>query len=220
MGDRSKTVNLWVGKKILELRTEKGLTQLDVAKKVNKGDSTVRMWELGRSEPDNETLIILADFFGVSVDYLLGRSDKRPATAQLSSYADHIPIEDLEMYPIPLLGEVVAGIPIEAQQNLEGYIYISFRPKEEYFALRVHGDSMKDAGIFDRSIVICHKQETAENGDVVVAMLNGEETVKRYKVHGNSVFLMPANSDFMPIPVTPEDEFMILGKVVESRMSH
>lgn len=206
--------------KLKELRKQKDVNQSEVAKFIGISQNTYSYWENGKVKIDNESLQKLADYFGVTIDYLLGRNEKRPTPEQFSSSTDHIPIEDLEMYPIPLLGEVVAGIPIEAQQNLEGYIYISFRPKEEYFALRVHGDSMKDAGIFDRSIVICHKQETAENGDVVVAMLNGEETVKRYKVHGNSVFLMPANSDFMPIPVTPEDEFMILGKVVESRMSH
>lgn len=121
-------------------------------------------------------------------------------------------------YLIPLLGSVVAGVPIESQQNLEGYIYISHRPAEEYFALRVHGDSMKNAGIFDKSVLVCHKQETAENGEIVVAMLNGEQTVKRYKVHGNNIFLMPENPDYLPIPVTPSDELIILGKVVEIRV--
>lgn len=122
-------------------------------------------------------------------------------------------------YLIPLLGSVVAGVPIEAQQNLEGYIYISYRPAEEYFALRVHGDSMKNVGILDKSVLICHKQEIAESGEIVVAMLNGEQTVKRYKVHGNNIFLMPENPDYLPIPVTPTDELLILGKVVEVRFA-
>lgn len=121
-------------------------------------------------------------------------------------------------YLVPLLGSVVAGVPIEAQQNLEAYIYISHRPAEEYFALRVHGDSMKNAGIMDKSVLVCHKQEIAENGEIVVAMLNGEQTVKRYKVHGNNIFLMPENPDYLPIPVTPTDELLILGKVVEIRV--
>ena len=121
-------------------------------------------------------------------------------------------------YLVPLLGSVVAGVPIESQQNIDAYIYISHRPAEEYFALRVHGDSMKNVGIFDKSVLVCHKQETAENGEIVVAMLNGEQTVKRYKVHGNNIFLMPENPDYLPIPVTPTDELLILGKVVEIRV--
>lgn len=130
-----------------------------------------------------------------------------------------LPIVEIDdLYPIPILGTVVAGVPIEAQENLEGYIYISYRPKEEYFALRVHGESMKNAGIPNRSIVICHKQETADSGDIVVAMLNGEDTVKRLKIIGNSMFLFPENNDFEPIPITENDELLILGKVVEVRI--
>jgi transcriptional regulator with XRE-family HTH domain len=75
MGDRSKFVNSYVGKRIKILRETKGLSQKELGTIVNKGDSTVRMWELGNSEPDNSTLIILANYFNVSVDYLLGRSD-------------------------------------------------------------------------------------------------------------------------------------------------
>lgn len=128
-------------------------------------------------------------------------------------------VELNDMYPVPLLGSVVAGVPIEAQEDLEGYIYISFRPKEEYFALRVHGDSMINAGIQDGSILVVHKQETAENGEVVVAMLNGEQTVKRLKILGETTFLWPENPAYDPILVTAKDSFIILGRVVEVRFS-
>lgn len=121
-------------------------------------------------------------------------------------------------FAIPLLGSVVAGVPIETQPDLEGYIYISHRPAEEYFALRVHGDSMQNAGIPDKCIVVCHKQETAENGEIVVAMVNGEETVKRYKVYDNNIYLMPENPSFAPIPIKEKDELIIFGKVIEVRI--
>ena len=130
---------------------------------------------------------------------------------------DEVEIDD--MYPIPLLGRVVAGKPLEEQENLEGYVYVNYRPKEEYFAVRVHGDSMINAGILDKSIIICHKQETAENGDIIVAMLNGEQTVKRFKMNGNTCFLKPENPNYDPIFVTENDEFIILGKVVEMRFA-
>lgn len=207
MGNRSKNINLHFSKILKNLRINNHLTQAQVGKIVNKGESTVRMWELRGSEPDYETINLLANYFNVSVDYLLGREQK--------PLLDEVELND--KYPIPLLGSVVAGVPIESQQDLEGYVYISYRPAEEYFALRVHGDSMKNAGITDKCIIICHKQETAESGEIVVAMLNGEQTVKRYKVHGNSIFLMPENPEFLPIPVTPTDDFLILGKVVEYR---
>ena len=73
MGDRSKITNPFFGKILKQLRTDRGLTQSDIGKVVNKGDSTVRMWELRSSEPDYETIVILANYFGVTVDYLLGR---------------------------------------------------------------------------------------------------------------------------------------------------
>lgn len=123
-----------------------------------------------------------------------------------------------DLFPIPLLGAVVAGVPIEAQENLEGYIYISYRPKEEYFALRVHGQSMKNVGIFDKSVVVCHKQENAESGEIVVAMLNGEQTVKRLRLIDKRIVLMPENPDFDPIFISEKDELIILGKVIEVRM--
>ncbi len=144
-----------------------------------------------------------------AIEKALGLNKPSPALK------DEVELNDI--YPIPLLGSVVAGIPIEAQEDLEGYIYVAWRPKEEYFALRVHGDSMNNIGINDKSVIVCHKQETAENGEVVVAMLNGEQTVKRYKLHGDSVFLIPENNDFLPIPVTTKDTLIILGKVVEIR---
>ena len=198
------------GEILKELRKKKGLTQVQFAEIFNISKGTIAMWEINRRQPDKDTLSALADYFKVSVDYLLGREEKSPVLMDEVDLDDH--------YAVPLLGSVVAGIPIEAQENLEGYIYISYRPKEEYFALRVHGESMRNAGIFDGSVVVCHKQETAENGEIVVAMLNGEQTVKRFKLLRNNVVLMPENPDYDPIFVTERDELLILGKVMEVRV--
>ncbi len=162
-------------------------------------------------------------------DFFRGASENpRIDTVQAIEFALNIKKHNPEMLEevvfnddslIPLLGSVVAGVPIESQEDLECYISYNQRPAEEYFALRVHGDSMKNIGIQDKSIIICHKQETAENGEIVVAMLNKEQTVKRYKIHNDSIFLMPENPDYLPIPITPKDELLILGKVVEVRIT-
>lgn len=191
---------------------------MKLCKILNISQPSLSAYEVGLYEPDTETLKKIADYFNVSIDYLLGRElPVYHADNSLKFNLDEVELQDY--YPVPLLGRVVAGVPIEAQENLEGYIYVSFRPSEEYFALRVHGDSMKNVGINDKAIIVCHKQETAESGEIVVAMLNGEQTVKRYKLHGGAVFLMPENSDYLPIPVTPADDFLILGKVVEIRIT-
>ena len=199
--------------RIKELRKQRGISQTELGEILGVTRSTICQYEQGKRQPDNTTLVKLADFFGVSVDYLLGRSEMKKAP----SIQGEVEIGD--RYAIPLLGRVVAGIPLESQENLEGYILINREPKDEYFALRVNGESMINAGIHHNSILIVHKQPYAENGNVVVALLNGEQTVKRFKLYGENIFLMPENPAFEPIPVLKGSDFFILGKVVEVRMS-
>ena len=206
------------------LRKKKGLTQAQLCKVLNIAQPTLSGYETGNYEPDQDTLGRIADYFGVTVDFILGREnhttiDTTPRAVQIKDLVIQDEVELNDIFRIPLLGSVVAGVPIEAQEDLEGYVYINFRPKEEYFALRVHGDSMINAGIRDNSVLIVHKQPVATCGDIVVAMLNGEQTVKRFKIFGDcNIFLMPENPEFEPIPVLKGDDFLVLGKVVEVRM--
>ncbi len=201
--------------RLKELRKTQKLTQTDLANIMNLSHGAVAMWETDKRQPDNATLGRLADYFGVSVDYLLGREEikKDPVIQNEVNYAE------MDLYPIPLLGRVVAGMPIESQENLEGYVYINHKPKEEYFALKVFGDSMINAGIPDGAILIVHKQAYAENGNIVVAFLNGEQTVKYLKFMGDDMYLVPANNNYLPIPIRKTDDFLILGKVVEIRIN-
>lgn len=201
--------------RIKELRAVKNVSQAELGRAIGVERSTVCQYEKGSRMPDNNTLIKIADYFGVSTDYLLGR------TEIINEYAikNELDIAELEMYPIPLVGRVVAGVPIESQENLEGYVYINHKPKDEYFALRVWGDSMINAGIPDGAILIVHKQPYAESGNIVVAFLNGEQTVKYFKTHDDELYLVPANNNYLPIPIKRTDDFLILGKVVEIRVS-
>lgn len=118
---------------------------------------------------------------------------------------------------IPLVGQVVAGKPIESPEYLEGYVYVAYKNPDEYFALKVKGDSMINAGITERSILIVHKQNCAENGDIIIASIDGESTVKRYREDKGAVFLVPENPNYSPIFVSPESNFYIFGKVVQVR---
>lgn len=205
-------------------RKSKGLTQQQVADFIGISQNNYSYWENGKVKIDNVSLQRLSNLFDVSVDFLLGREthtsiDTTPKAVKIKDLVIKDEVEINDFYPIPLLGSVVAGVPIEAQEDLEGYVYISFHPKEEYFALRVHGESMINAGIRDNSILIVHKQPYATCGDIVVAMLNGEQTVKRFKMYGENIFLMPENPDYEPIPILKGADFLILGKVVEVRMT-
>jgi repressor LexA len=119
---------------------------------------------------------------------------------------------------VPLVGSVPAGNPITAIENIESEIAVdtSFLPKgAETFTLRVSGNSMKDAGILDGDLVMVRKQQTAQKGDIVVAIVNGEATVKRYMPTDNKILLLPENEEFDPIVVARKSgEFSIAGKVV------
>jgi repressor LexA len=118
---------------------------------------------------------------------------------------------------VPLVGAVPAGNPIDAIENIEGEIAVdtSFVPGGETFTLRVEGDSMVQAGIFDGDYVMVKKQKTAEKGDIVVAIIGNEATVKRYYPENGQVRLQPENDAFEPIIVDRNSpEFQIAGKVV------
>lgn len=109
---------------------------------------------------------------------------------------------------IPILGVVTAGLPILAVENIEGYIPWEGGP--DCFALRVRGESMIGAGILDGDIVVIRQQDTADNGDIVLALLEDEATIKRLYRRRDEVWLMPENDAFSPI----DGRFArVLGKV-------
>jgi repressor LexA len=124
--------------------------------------------------------------------------------------------EDDTFVKIPVIGRVAAGIPINAVENLEGSLVVdpSFLKKaEDAFALRVKGDSMINAGINDKDLVIVSPKEQAKNGDIVVAMLNDEATVKKFEFINNKIRLIAENNAYLPIEVKNEDDFKLIGKV-------
>ena len=116
---------------------------------------------------------------------------------------------------LPIIGQVTAGQPILAVQNVEGWL--SFKPMDltkQVFGLRVKGDSMKDRGILDGDLVVVRQQPTAEDGDIIVALLEDSATVKTFRKKKGQYELEPANEAFRPIPITPDTQFQILGKVI------
>ncbi|WP_295764871.1 transcriptional repressor LexA [uncultured Oscillibacter sp.] len=113
---------------------------------------------------------------------------------------------------VPILGNVAAGSPILAEECIEDYLPFDTGGRDgEHFALRVRGESMLDAGILPGDLVVVHSQPTARHGEIVVALLEDEATVKRLSLRGGHVWLMPENDDYSPIDGTYAK---ILGKVV------
>lgn len=106
-----------------------------------------------------------------------------------------------------------------AEENRLGDVLIdsSIATRGRCFALRVSGDSMVDAGINEDDVVIVRQQPVAESGDIVVALMGDQSTVKRLSIRGDRIELRPENSRYQPIDIGPDDEFSILGKVVAIR---
>ncbi|MFQ6843775.1 MAG: transcriptional repressor LexA [Lachnospiraceae bacterium] len=117
-----------------------------------------------------------------------------------------------EMVNVPIIGTVAAGQPILAEQNIEGYFPIptEYMPNKQSFMLKVKGESMINAGIFDGDKVLVKQQATAENGDIVVALVDDSATVKTYYKENRHYRLQPENDSMDPIIV---DKCEILGKV-------
>jgi repressor LexA len=120
---------------------------------------------------------------------------------------------------IPLYGKVAAGEPIFANDNVRGYISINkiSRGHKLHFALEVQGDSMINSGIYDGDIVIVQKQDAAEDGDIVIAMLEEEATVKKLRKNKINAYLEASNAKYKSIIDKP---FSVIGKVIELRRNY
>ena len=208
--------------RLKELRTSKGLTQQKLADYIKVSKSSVNMYERGEREPGFETIEAIADFFNVDIDYLLGKSDIHNRMLNLQALENSVNQNSVyfhkKFHRIPILGQIAAGLPIYAEQNIEDYTYTDLNGGSEYFALRIKGDSMTAAHIQDKSVIIVRQQENVENGEIAVVMVNDENaTVKRFKRNGNIVMLSPQS--YNPEHETQvydlrTDSIRILGKVV------
>lgn len=118
---------------------------------------------------------------------------------------------------VPVVGRVAAGLPILAEENLEGSIVIDsvfVRTTDDCYALKVKGESMINAGIYEGDIVVVSPKKPVHNYDIVVAMVDGDATVKRYLKKDGKTTLVPENDAFPVIEIKPTSDFSIAGKVV------
>lgn len=130
------------------------------------------------------------------------------------------PVDDVEdLVPVPIIGTVAGGAPLLAEENRIGEVLVDSRIARSgrCFALRVTGDSMAGAGICDSDLVVVRQQPVAESGDIVVALLGDDATVKRLFIREYEIELRPENPKYKPIPIRADDDLRILGKVVAVR---
>lgn len=136
----------------------------------------------------------------------------------LSLVVNNNPIQkENNVIEIPVVGRVAAGSPILAQENIEGNFSIDknlLKNHTECFGLKVRGDSMINAGILEGDLVIIQPQKEAVNGEIIVALIGDEATMKRYLIDDGRVFLVPENENYEAIEVDNLENFSIIGKVI------
>lgn len=117
---------------------------------------------------------------------------------------------------IPLVGNIKAGTPILSEEHIENFIQIQTPLKycPDCFFLRVDGDSMQNKGILHGDLVMIKPETQIQSGDIAAFRLNGEVTLKTFIQHPESIYLQPENDQYAPIPVTANDDFQIIGKMV------
>ena len=196
------------------LRTH-GVSVYQVSKATGISASTFTDWKNGRSCPKADKLARIADFFSVSLDELMGTSEgkRRAEDSYRSLRANKM---------VPVIGVIRAGAPIVTDETLLGREFADVNDIEDYFYLEVCGDSMKNCGIVDGTYVLFHKQQYAENGDIVACLVDGDSaTVKRFQKQNHRIILSPENESYSPILLSPEDfeigRARILGVAIEAK---
>ncbi len=174
------------------------------------------------------TIQELADILGVStpsvrdqVSQLVrkGYVKREPRKARGLTILREPTEEVLKLRTVPIVGKVAAGQPILAEENIIGEVLVDSRAARHgrCFALEVQGDSMIDAGIDDGDLVVVRQQPLAESGDIVVALLDQDATVKRLFIRDERIELRPENPKLHPTLIGPDHRMRILGKVVAVR---
>jgi len=161
---------------------------------------------------------------GIEVQLAGGRGathmDTLPSMSPAFRRASNIPpVPERDLLQIPLLGHVAAGAPLLAEEHIEDTLTVdgSLVPGRggKHFALRVRGDSMKNAGILDGDVVIVRHDAPVKSGEIAVVLIGDEATVKRFFPRRDKLLLFPENEDYEPIEVRPADpEVRVAGKVV------
>lgn len=201
--------------RIAELRRLKSMSQQELAARLSVGQTTISAWERGSREPDYQSLSALADIFGVSTDYILGR-EKSALEAILGKPSPGA-------VRIPVLGRVAAGRPLYTAEEIIDWeeIPAAMAATDEYVGLKIAGNSMEPR-ICDGDVVIVRRQETCDNGSIAIVLINGDEaTCKRVKLTSHGISLISSNPEFEPLFYTRREveelPVQIFGVVVELR---
>ncbi len=198
-------------KNLRDLMKQKGKDRNQVCADLGFKYTTFTDWYNGNKYPRIDKIEMLADYFGVLKSDLI--EDKADLPPNIT------PVDLQSQHRIPILGRIAAGMPLYAEQNIEGYTLTDLNGGAEYFALRVSGDSMNAIGINDGYLIIVRRQEEVENGEVAVVMVGDEDaTVKRFYASDNTVTLLPQSTNPIHKPQIydiSKTKIQVLGRVVK-----
>lgn len=201
-----------MAKNIKRLMALNQVNATDVCTALGFKAPTFSDWVNAKTYPRIDKIEAMSNYFGVSKADLV--EEQLPSDA--ISYAP--------TQRIPILGRISAGLPLYAEEQIEGYTYTDLNHGGEYFALRVHGDSMDAIRIYDGDLLIVRKQDIVEDGEIAVVMVNDDEaTVKCWHKRENIVMLEPKSTNpahQMQIYDARETPIRVIGKVVQNQIMY
>ncbi len=191
------------------LREKRNLTQRELAEELNISKSAVSMYESAKREPDFETLELIADYFNVDMNYLLGSKDTTTQLMYASAGLDYL------MLP-RYADRICCGNGGFNEDNILDYVPIpsqGLNPRKEHFCLHAKGDSMTGVGIDDGDLMCFEKTSQIDPGRIGCFCVGENEAMcKKYTVHNGTIILMPSNPKYDPIVVDPMNEqFRCIG---------
>ncbi len=203
--------------RLKEALLNNNMSAAELCRLSNTPESVMSQYKAGKYVAKQKRLDTYSKILHVSIPWLMGEDVpmNEPVTPTLPDGAEpYNPV----MHKIPILGNVAAGLPIFAEENIEDYTYTDLNGGAEYFALHIKGDSMTAANIPDGSLVTVRVQPEVENGEIAVVRVNNDSfTVKRFKQENNIVMLVPQSYNpehQVQIYDLLKDKIDIIGKVV------
>lgn len=215
---------LVLSKTLKALREEKGLTPKEMAEYLQITRQAYNYYELGQRQPSYDTLRLLAKFYNVTTDYLLGQSKHKGFQDHYYNITD---VDIRNFVKIPVVGVIRAGDPILAEANILGYEYTDKKDLngDEYFYLKVTGDSMNNSRIEDGDLVLVRCQSDVDDGEIAVVIVNGNEaTLKKVYRKNETLVLQPDSSNPIHQPQIYNktnclsSEIQIIGKVINAKI--
>lgn len=195
------------GDNLKRLRNARGLSQDELAAKLDVSQKTISSWETNRTEPNMGVVQQIADFFNVTTDEMI-----------YGPNSTHVHLPNPEaVRTIPVYGDLSCGTGLFVEDAIIDYVTIpvSMLPNKsaEYFAQYASGDSMEGAGIFEGDLLIFKKTNQVDNGQIGCFCIDDNiATCKKFSLIDGRIYLLPMNDKYSPIPVTPENEcFRIIG---------